>query len=219
MQESANKDIQKKRMLRYFVEATQSIIEEEGIKNISIRKVGKRAGYNSSTLYNYFEDMDQLVLLASMKYLREYNIALSENIGEQEDPYQNFMEIWEFFCHYAFQRPLIFYNLFFSKYSNHLDSIIKQYYSLYPLDAEHYAEIVENMFTGQTILERNRNIMIPIVESGGFREECLNIANEIIISCFKDILDQMCSKPLEDTQEMEDRILKIIAFVMERGRG
>lgn len=44
----SNKAIQRKRMIRYFVEATQSIIDQEGIEGITIRKVAKLAGYNSA---------------------------------------------------------------------------------------------------------------------------------------------------------------------------
>ena len=45
-----------------FIDAAFSIIETEGVENITIRKVAGIAGYNSSTIYNYFEDLDQLVL-------------------------------------------------------------------------------------------------------------------------------------------------------------
>ena len=46
-----NKELQKKRILMYFIEAAQNIMENEGIENITLRKVADMAGYNSSTLY------------------------------------------------------------------------------------------------------------------------------------------------------------------------
>lgn len=42
-------------MWKYFVDATAEIIEEEGVENVTIRKVADRAGYNSATIYNYFQ--------------------------------------------------------------------------------------------------------------------------------------------------------------------
>ncbi|MDX5609295.1 TetR/AcrR family transcriptional regulator, partial [Clostridioides difficile] len=44
----------------YFIEAAQNIMENEGIENITLRKVADMAGYNSSTLYKYFKNLDHL---------------------------------------------------------------------------------------------------------------------------------------------------------------
>ena len=49
-------DIKKKRVMMYFIEAIQELILNEGIENLSIKKIAKKAGYNIATIYNYFED-------------------------------------------------------------------------------------------------------------------------------------------------------------------
>lgn len=51
------------RMMGFFIDATAQIIEEEGIENVSIRRVSDLAGYNSSTIYNYFGDLTVLIFL------------------------------------------------------------------------------------------------------------------------------------------------------------
>lgn len=55
------RQLQKKRMMHYFIDAAVQIIDEEGIDGVSIRKVADIAGYNSATLYNYFDDLPHLV--------------------------------------------------------------------------------------------------------------------------------------------------------------
>jgi len=47
--------IKKRRVMTYFIEAANEIIKEEGINGITIRKVADKAGFNSATIYNYFE--------------------------------------------------------------------------------------------------------------------------------------------------------------------
>ena len=66
------KYIQKKRIIKYFIDAVKQIQEEEGLQAVTIRKVADIAGYNSATLYNYFENLDHLLLFASMDYFQEY---------------------------------------------------------------------------------------------------------------------------------------------------
>ena len=65
------KMIQKTRMVKYFVDATIDIIEKDGYESVTIRKVADIAGYNSETIYNYFDNLEHLLFFASMHYLRE----------------------------------------------------------------------------------------------------------------------------------------------------
>ncbi|OQY42980.1 MAG: hypothetical protein B6227_00235 [Fusobacteriia bacterium 4572_74] len=48
-----------------------TIIKEEGVEKVSIRKIAKITGYNSVTLYTYFKNLDYLILLSSIKFLKE----------------------------------------------------------------------------------------------------------------------------------------------------
>lgn len=53
-------NIKKKRVMMYFIEATQELILKEGLENLSIKKIAEKAGYNSATIYNYFENLEVL---------------------------------------------------------------------------------------------------------------------------------------------------------------
>lgn len=59
--------------MRYFIEATLKIIEEEGAENLTIRKVSDLADYNSATLYNFFSSPDKLLAFSSLSYLKYYS--------------------------------------------------------------------------------------------------------------------------------------------------
>ena len=45
----ANQELKKKRMLTYFIKATQDIMSKEGITGVTLRKVADGAGYNIAT--------------------------------------------------------------------------------------------------------------------------------------------------------------------------
>ena len=46
--------VKRKRIMTYFIEATEKLIRSEGLDGLSIRKIAGEAGYNSATIYNYF---------------------------------------------------------------------------------------------------------------------------------------------------------------------
>ena len=52
---------QKYRTMRYFIDATKEIAAVEGIDKLTIRNIADRAGYNSATIYNYFESKTELL--------------------------------------------------------------------------------------------------------------------------------------------------------------
>ena len=56
-----NKELQRKRMITYFVEATCKIIDTDGVEAVTVRKVANLAGYNSATLYNYFDNLNHSI--------------------------------------------------------------------------------------------------------------------------------------------------------------
>lgn len=59
-----NLTLKRKRIMIYFIEAAEKLIRQNGIENLSIRKIATEAGYNSATIYNYFNDLEQLTMFA-----------------------------------------------------------------------------------------------------------------------------------------------------------
>lgn len=58
---SDKQTLKAQRVKSYFVEATKKIILEEGVENVSVRKVADLAGYTFSTIYNYYENLNELL--------------------------------------------------------------------------------------------------------------------------------------------------------------
>lgn len=77
-----NKELQETRMKGYFIEATREILKGEGLKAVSARSVAERAGYSFATIYNYFRDVNDLVLLCVEDFQRECETYVKEQVGE-----------------------------------------------------------------------------------------------------------------------------------------
>ncbi|MCF8001497.1 MAG: TetR/AcrR family transcriptional regulator [Halanaerobiales bacterium] len=73
-----NKKIQKKRMKSYFIEAGYEILKEKGVEHLTVRNIAKRAGYSYGTIYNYFNDVEELMWSIGLKVLKELNRILEE---------------------------------------------------------------------------------------------------------------------------------------------
>ena len=124
------REIKRKRMLLYFIEATQKIIDKEGYEAVTLRKVADLAGYNGATLYSYFEDLEELILYASLKYLKDYNHELHQILLSSKGEREKWYDMWQSFCRYSFTSPKPYAYIFSGKHKNNVEDIAARYYAL-----------------------------------------------------------------------------------------
>lgn len=209
------KDVEKRKNAIAFVEATQALIDSEGLEKISIRKIAEKAGFHNSTIYLYFKDANQLILLASLKHFNEYSRKLADFGTMIASPKDKFLAIWQAFGETVFAKPHIFRNFFFGKYSGNLTPIITQYYQLFPEEKPAYTKEIEEMYYGGNISARCLQILKPLaaVESTLITEENLDLVNTIIVACLKQLLDQICADPSLDPDDINDQMIQMICHV------
>jgi len=66
-----------------IIEATTSIVEQAGLEGLSAREIAKRIGYSPGTLYNVFENLDDLLLIIEARLLDELGgrLASADDTG------------------------------------------------------------------------------------------------------------------------------------------
>lgn len=200
-----------------FINATQQLITSEGLDHISIRKIAEKAGFHNSTLYLYFTDLNQLVMLASMKYFNEYSHSLEIQSQKKLSPIENFLSIWSLFLNTVFKEPYIFNNFFYGKYSDNLKEIMTTYYELFPEERYHFSKEIEEMYFGKNIIERSLNILKPLIGiTDSLTEENVTTANELIVSYCKYKLDLKCADPSLDSTQLKKEIMQAISFILTK---
>ncbi|MCI9491149.1 TetR/AcrR family transcriptional regulator [Lachnospiraceae bacterium 48-42] len=212
---SNDKELLKQQNRIRFIQAAQELIENEDLEKVSIRRIAEKAGFHNSTIYLYFEDVDQLILLSSLKYFNEYSKALSELSTKDLTPLETFIKIWNFFVQTVFRKPKIFYNFFFGKHSENLTRIMKQYYELFPEEQEEYSPEIEDMYYGQNIHERCLRVLELLIGTDTrVNEETIGLINDINVSYFKYLLEQKCQNPSLDSDILKDKLLKMLHFII-----
>ena len=208
---------QRNQLFACFINAASELMENEGMESLTLRRVAKRAGYNSATLYNYFKDLDHLTVYASMKYFEDYNRNLARYLADEQDAFQRFLFMWRFFCASAFRHPHAYYNLFYGKYSGELTEIIHAYYEVFPEELGELDDSVLEMLTCGSLVERNRQMLQPVLEGASLSQEERESINEIILYCFKELLTQKIQMgDALDNQTLIERQLSYIHVILRR---
>lgn len=210
------KEIQRKRMLTYFIDAAAQIIEEENIDAITIRKVGDIAGYNSATLYNYFESVDHLKLLAAMKFIRPYAEDLPNYISDAKNAYEMNLLIWECFLKHSFKNPEIYYAIFFAKLNNPIYDYVKEYYEIYPQELLKSDEYINTMLLKSNLYDRNATLLEECVSEDLICPEDFPELNEMIMLLFKGMISKIINKEINDPVNiMVERTIKYIKICFQ----
>lgn len=166
-----NKEIQRKRIMGYFIDATQQIIESEGIENVTIRKISSLAGYNSATLYNYFDDLNQLIAFSLINSVLEYFVSLNTKIRTTNESYITFLLTWKEYAAFSFRKPEIYTYVFYSKHSKEVLGQINNYLELFPDSAFLSESDMQQRILGTSIEDRDNLIADPCIDDGYIDEK------------------------------------------------
>jgi AcrR family transcriptional regulator len=205
------KEIQTNRMLQYFVDATAQIIEEQGIENVTIRKIGDKAGYNSATIYNYFEEVSHLIFFAAMRFLKKYTYDLSIYMAKGTNPLEKYVLGWECFCKYSFKEPQIFHAIFLSNIGGKPEELLKHYYSIYQTDLIDLPEDLKPIILEHNLSKRSRSVLEKSVEEGYIKKENVEAINEMTILIWQGMLTTILNNRSSYTpEEASERTMNYI---------
>lgn len=208
--------LKRKRIMIYFIEATEKLIRLEGVEGVSIRKIAAEAGYNSATLYNYFKDLEHLVLFGSVCYLREYIVTLGKSLKPDMTSIDRYRTIYRCFNKVAFRYPEIFHNMFFGKYSHKLGSVIRVYYQeLFPSELEGLSERMKKMLMEGSMRERDKITMECMIQEGYVIEENADITLELIIALHQNFIYKACLDGEQfDMEEHETKFNHLFEYIL-----
>src|SRR6056297_3424879 len=109
--------IQEKRMKQYFIQATKEILRSEGLKNVSVRNIAKKAGYSYTTLYNYFKNAKDLVFECVKDFEEECKEFILNEVDQVDDCLERIRAIYLAYIKYFVQYPGTFELFYIEKAS------------------------------------------------------------------------------------------------------
>ncbi|MBQ9068354.1 MAG: TetR/AcrR family transcriptional regulator, partial [Eggerthellaceae bacterium] len=192
-------------------------MKSDGVEALSIRNVSAKAGYSSATLYLYFEDLNELISLSSVFYLRNYVQEIVETGGnEQRSPKETYRYTWDVFARHAFNKPEIYLNLFYGPNSDSLDEMVREYYKLFPNELEHVRAPLLGMLEAGNLLDRNKAVLKLLAEDLGMSEHDIDLANKMTIAYFRTFRERAAQMEMteETHRQLTDEFIEAAFFVL-----
>jgi AcrR family transcriptional regulator len=111
------KEVHEERVKGYFLAAAKDLIRGEGLEVISARNVAERAGYSYATLYNYFNDIRDLIFSCVEDFLEECRTFVQNCTLKAPEGKEHLLAAVSGYCNFFIQYPGIFDLLFHQKTS------------------------------------------------------------------------------------------------------
>lgn len=188
----ARTKLKQQRIIKYFIDAANEIIMKEGLGAVTIRKAADLAGYTSATLYNYFDNLQHLVFLATMTHLEEYNEALPGYLKGCENSIERYMAVCKCFAEYSFSEPEVYELLFFTHSDEKLEEYTQQYYELFPDKiVKDWPAPLNKIYVLNSIYSRSYMMLEDCVQDGFITSENAKDFNDVNLRIYKTILQDV----------------------------
>jgi len=199
-----------------YIESAERIIRSDGITGLTIRRLAEETGYNSATMYSYFEDLDELIMYATFKFRKEYLFRLSTEIMVEMSARAQYLKMYEIYCDLAFSDPEIFYNMYYGKYRYRLRTAYSEYYRLFPEEYVPQVPLIRDMFNAGDVYQSELAMLRHLVRSGELKEENLEIVANMIGRISSSYMEEIYRKHQADVEVFRQELMGILNHLLDQ---
>lgn len=213
----SKKEIQRARMWRYFLDAATEVIVEEGIDHFTIRKIADKAGYTSSTAYNYFKDLTHLKFFAAMRFTKDYIEALPEYLDKGNNTIEKWLYSWECFCRYSFEQPKIYSVIFMDDLGSVPEELMEHYYQVYKDDLIGLPEQIKEIIMEGKFSKRSALYVQAAVDEGFIKQDDVDLIADLTLMIWKGMMNTVMNR--RRNYSKEEAISQTLYYVYETVMG
>lgn len=98
-----------------ILDAAQAIIEDSGLAGLSAREIARRIGYSPGTIYNMFQNLDDVVLHVEARVLDALDARLQDVLTGADAPEDKVRRLAQTYLSFTHEKPRL-WNLLFEHY-------------------------------------------------------------------------------------------------------
>ncbi|MFB5663683.1 TetR/AcrR family transcriptional regulator [Alteribacillus sp. HJP-4] len=198
---AGRKGVQRARMWKYFLDAATQTIEEEGIDQVTIRKIAARAGFTSSTAYNYFKDLSHLKFFAAMRFTKDYTDELPSYMEKGTNTIEKWLYSWECFCKHSFKEPRIYSVIFMDDLGYSPEDLLDDYYKIYESELIGLPLEIKSIIMKHNFSKRSALFIQQAVEEGYLNQEDVDLISDLTLMVWKGMMNTYLNNRSNSSKE------------------
>ncbi|MDQ0300171.1 AcrR family transcriptional regulator [Salibacterium salarium] len=208
------KEIQRDRMWHYFIDATAALIEEEGLEQVTIRKVAERAGFTSSTAYNYFGELSHLIFFASMRFMQGYIQELPNYMKKGNNKVETWLHAWRCFSSHSFRNPHTYAAVFINNLGAFPGELLQEYYNQFSSELVGVPDEIIPFLMEHNLEKRSSLYLQGAVEEGLISAENVDMISDVTLMIWRGMMTTLLNNRLRvSPEEAEERTMSYVIHV------
>ncbi|MCD8197941.1 MAG: TetR/AcrR family transcriptional regulator [Lachnospiraceae bacterium] len=200
-----------------FILVTYRMLCEKDASELTVREIARESGCSAAALYKHFDGLEYLITVASVRFLDEYMLGYAELLDSDEDFLEIYIRGWELFNHYAFERPDIYYRLFWGKDNCIFSIAFQDYFELFPIrGSEKYTAYYYTLLFNDNMQERDALVLRRLENMGRMSGEdalYFSYTNPLIV---KGVLEESIEYDASGRKKLETLCNQLLRKNMEK---
>lgn len=171
-----------------LIKTTYTLLADNSPHELSIRTITAAAGCTTGAVYRHFNNVDHLMLVASVRFLEDYMVDLNDLLLKDDDPLYQHIEMWRSFGRQAFANVDVFEMMFWDVNEEELNDAIFSYYQEFPESWRKLSGFQVMVFFNSSLKERNLLTLNRCMAEYKLSQPTVEMINDIEICCFHGLL-------------------------------
>jgi len=202
---------------KLLIAVTYQQILQKDASDIRIRDIASLSGCSPAAIYRHFETLEYLIVVSSLRLLDDYTKEYGALIDSEQDPLDTYVEGWRLFDRYAFQRPDIYYRLFWGPYNDTFESAAQEYYELFPYSgSSRNTAFFFMMFFSGDMEQRDYMALRNIANEGRITVEDAHYLSKVNPLIARGMLEGSIGAEREKREAMEQECTHLIELSLEK---
>ncbi|MBI9048136.1 MAG: TetR/AcrR family transcriptional regulator [Anaerolineaceae bacterium] len=103
------------RVKHFFAETAKQMILDEGVGSVSVRKTAAKAGYSYATIYNHFENIDELLWYARELLIVDVADYIQKNNAGEVTRIEDVKAMFRSYVNCFIENPNVYHFFYFHK--------------------------------------------------------------------------------------------------------
>lgn len=141
---------------RRLIMSMYNNLKVKDASEITVREIAKENHCSPAALYRHFENLEYLIILGSIRFFTDYMTEYGHLMDSNNHLMDAYIKGWQLFNKYAFERPDLYYRLFWGQYNAMFSNALEEYFELFVIaGSEQYPAYFYTLLFTEDITERD----------------------------------------------------------------
>lgn len=202
---------------RRLIMSMYNKLKLQDASKITVREIARENNCSPSALYRHFDSLEYLIVLGSMRFFVDYMAEYGKLMDSDYNLMESYIKGWQLYNKYAFERPDLYYRLFWGKENMMFSDAVEEYFELFPMKGSlRYPAYYYTLLFTDNVIERDFLILRRAANYNMLSDEDADYFSKTNTLIVKGMLEIYMAQDLEKRKQGEQECNRLLLKNLEK---